>query len=533
MIQKHKWIYGLLICILVLTSLSILMSNSSNSSLSLETNSPDKENLNDLELLLPQGSNTLDVLSSVEGSDEMSQYCTDALNHTGLLEKRRNTLYLGLFKNLRELNSQKAEAFLNHSRLSIFQYRQYVSEYPNDYHSLSDHDGEIEIPSISETFKITQLVLSRDYGTIARLIENGEINNNTNISGTSLLVFILISDKSVQLEDIQLLMNAGLIVNFADLVYATLLGFGANTLSVLLDNFNGDITHIWKNGVRSDNILLASISVLNEEAFDFWLSLGVPPSVSKSDFNALDILPLPANQVEAKIVDHIFETLIDSGILPYVHGSFYELREKVSFQAYQRKKHHFEDFNLYASQEPGVYETKLHRLAEELTAVNKEYDEFVAPSSCPAPKPDKAIWNSNNLVAEVEAISSLYSDVGVFDESTSSLLVSFFNKDWRTYIAQVLNFSGEEHQLQALSVLQLIVNKAPVDEVIEAVNGGAELADEAIFAIINSNRPELIEPLLPLGLNLSVRNSDGLTPLDYSMQFNDRPVIQEKIREFL
>ena len=105
------------------------------------------------------------------------------------------------------------------------------------------------------------------------------------------------------------------------------------------------------------------------------------------------------------------------------------------------------------------------------------------------------------------------------------------NKDWEGYLATVDELSNkvQDNNVQHMALMTLIQEKAPFKFIKPLLDEGALLDSSTVFTLIANDNIEMVEYLIPYGLDMYSRNINGQTALQYAQQL---PASQ-KVIDFL
>jgi len=450
-----------------------------------------------------------------------------------ILKKESEENKVEYYKELENHEKDSHEKIVSASKFSIYDYRLQKSDLPKEYSALRAINGVIDIPDMSTSAKLTFLLLGKNYEGIIELINEKQVNSNTIVNGRSLISSIMISNVDVGLEFIYEIVNSDIEVNFSDLVNATLLGVDVGILRYLDENYYDDVTKVWENGFRRENLLMAAVGSSNIEAFFYWYNRGISSKPIEGDYGALDVLPNPKTTRQKKINSTIFEFLVSEGELPFDFFSLNSLDGKLDKNTLIANKNYIEMSRSFFNQNYEHNNLKINSKEEEIQ--NSLRLKFDILENCYGPSTEKSDYVNpvpNNTLIQLLEIKSIYevADYVDLEQKKDDDIVLFLNStDWDTNLEYFSNssYSDDNHIFAEVYIINMINNGAPSDKIISAINAGISINEKSIFAIINSNRGALIDKLIPYGLDVYSTNSNSLNSLDYAIKMNRENIVDK------
>lgn len=548
LLTKIKKFLLVLIAVLIVLTLYLSQNNQSDRYTSLEQSVDNEDSTEGLKL----SSKEIKIVGT--GLDSQKNKTNKPFDEVCVSEAKLLAEYDKLSEDYRKVRENFFDS-LSKSSLSIarekvlssnyseYEFRQYLSENPKDYHNLPPVDGELVVPSLLNMTKLHQLIISRDYSQLSSLYREEKLSPQTLASGKSVLSLILTVDSDISLQDIYSLLDAGYQVNFADFVYATINHTNMDIVRLMRDNYFGGISRTWVNGIRKDNLALVAISSLNYDAFDFWHSVGVPSEISDQEPNGFDVLPVANNSSNQNAVDRIFKQLVKQLDVPTDRHNLDILRKKLSPEIHIAFSEYFKDLSSEEDKESEIHkpydshhkdwnhvQKSISELEKKALRCGVFIEEYALSNDLKYPH------NSNQLISDVEFLKSVfeqqdqtYSDEIVEERETVS---SIIEGDWKAYLDNLKQKNGDYAVAHSAIAIVLMINKgASSDEIIEALNMGIPMDNNAIFAVINSDRIELVDTLTPYGLNLFALNIDGQNAYEYALS-NKKDAMAEKLSSF-
>lgn len=454
---------------------------------------------------------------------EPSSECKNAQAQIHNLYAQKQSLEDEFFELLKNNYAADAEFIVNHSNFSPYHYRAHLSDMPEDYQSLPPSDDPIPPPEIAKIIKLNQIILTKNYDEIKKLVMEGKVDRSTTFNGTSILISMIITNPQLTLKDIAEVISVGMKINLSDLVYVTIMGIDINILEMFHMNYDGDIHQVWDNGFRKDNLLLTAVSTKNISAFNYWRAQGVSPTISEDEYNAMDLLPSPTNEKDSYVIDEIFLELAKYNIYPHEYQNFIKLKDKISPDLYQDSSSYFENSPTRKKVKLVGRYADLDNLMKELNvSFQKVLSKYSACDLQNFLSKEQNIWDKNNVVNDFRLISSIYKDLEptqleYLDESLS-IQGSLLEEKWDTYFNKMERLDDEfgSSDFESLGLIQLILNKAPSRSIVDEVKSGKQLNDITIFAIIQADRLELIKELTPYGLVINSTDPEGLSSLEFA-----------------
>lgn len=183
---------------------------------------------------------------------------------------------------------------------------------------LRQHQNIVKVHS-SDMAKVKQAMERQDYTALIDWLQQHPQPENIPRLGfmqLTLLQFILLRDRQLQPTQLQQLLHTGLSVGLTDLILASKSGLDLHITDMLNQAFHGDPRHVWLENDRVLNLTLLAARRGDSALFDYWLAQGVPAALSPTEYNAFDLLPLPADATAMAAILPLVRTLLRQQLVP-------------------------------------------------------------------------------------------------------------------------------------------------------------------------------------------------------------------------
>jgi len=385
-----------------------------------------------------------------------------------------------------------------------------------------------QISSKQSTF--FKSILVKDYLKISKMIASDEIPVTAGIGQQSLLSFIINQNSKISINDLEILINSGLVIDLEDLQSATLAKLSSVHLDILYSYYAGDIDESWTKDGNKFNLLTLATSYLNSEATVFWHSKGVSFSAGDNTINALDMLPNPRDELELDEALVIFDLLVMNNVYPFDFNSLASIKmwlPESSITTYEFFLENSEQNRNNVIAELGAilndFDKSVISDIQDLT--NKRYKLRKSVRKCK----NFLVRNSNSTAGIIMNGDELESLSQTEKRLLIDIQVALFNKNWEHYkvLRESIKNNFQGLLIPDIELLQLIINDAPVDYIENVLTTDTMLKKEHIVMIISNNNITLLEKIWPY--NYEVQPSDlvialtllGVTKSKLSPEMNE------------
>ncbi len=381
-----------------------------------------------------------------------------------------------------------------------------------------------------------QYFFTENYDGIFELVENGSITSSSIFGGKSIISFIIMNRRDIDLAVVSKLVNLGLEPNFSDLVNATKRQQSREVLEVLRGNI--EISKVWYEEYKQYSLSLVAAEAANYDLFELWHGLGSPLETTEFDYSVLDVLPVPRNDNEKENLVNIFEVAAAGGVLPYKSNSVDMLLSWLPHETIMEYRDYFNKIDenfIYQLEKLALNEAQLESInsykdyVSKLNLKTKTYTDLalVCDSEFELIKTDKEIRALARKKIEnvtVETINKLDKLDSSVREAVVSLNVSLDQQDWQGYWkkAKLIATSGHDSGFTHLALLQMINADAPFSIIETAILDGADLNPNTIFGLVRNGNLELASKLLKYDLKLTNENGSNQDIIEFAKQVGDR-----------
>jgi hypothetical protein len=466
---------------------------------------------------------------------QTSKYCKSATPYLQELSKlaqhRKQTIeQISLSSKTIKTSTQQKERQIQLAGIELDTFRQLTARQSFDHYDLMPVKGKPSILKGSLKHQFIGYMTSRNYDSIAAMIDSKQITDQSILGGYSILTRLLDDNPAMDLAVVEQILQAGLNANFSDLVVMSAKQAPLELID-LLARYNKDpVNQSWFHHYRQNTLSMLAAQELNVALFDYWLATGVPLMTDEFDYTAVDVLPAPTNQKQLQSAIHIFGEIAIRNILPYKVDTLDKIKRWLPQDIQQQYSGYFK-----------AHEAVIVTAIDSLTDNEKNNRQYMATYFAQI---DSQIAQTNAQMAKCGFSSSLASNTANesqfdlpyvaplqtdtmkqfehLDEAEKQAVLSrtarLKNKDWQGYLDDMAEFSDnwQDNAVQQMVMSQLIGEDAPFEFIEPFLDDGVQLTPTTIFALVANNNKARITKLIPYGLQLTALNEHNQTPLQYA-----------------
>ncbi|MCJ8321648.1 MAG: hypothetical protein MJK12_18585 [Colwellia sp.] len=489
----------------------------------------------------PAQSKVINHFKKAPQNKKVQLICADI--ETTLSEiKRFNDLKLKMFSTYEKLmkrNRQSVEVtekVILNTEEDILDYRErYGWQKGVNYNDLLGDEKEPSYPPQSDVIALFKHLDDNDFIAIKQMVVDGKIDDTTIFNGKTVIAEMIANMDNVNVENLSLILDSGLAVDFMDLVEATQNNLSLAHHELLLKSFSGNLQKTWHHNYQDNNLLSLSVTRLNKKSFDFWLAQGVATSVSEKEISLIDVIPSPTSKEQLEVATYIFNELANLNILPKSQHSITKIeswlpiKEKVLFADYfQRAREKISnDFQFFTKNHIDDKELlKAIKVIQDLLNAYYEEQLVLAEIAKKCVSKEVVLEHGNDVqLSEHKSIKSselpaLESKVLIEKAQQLALLSS--NRDWPAYLEAIDNLSNQYQtdEFKQLGIIGLIQADAPFDIIENQLLNNVSLPNTSILVIISTDNVNLGEKLLDYGLSFKPSLPIKMTLISYMNQVN-------------
>lgn len=451
------------------------------------------------------------------------------------LKLKMFTTYEKLMKGNRQ-SVEVTEKLILNTEEDILDYREkYGWQKGVNYNDLLGDEKEPYYPSQSDVIALFKHLDNNDFIAIKKMVVDGKIDDTTIFGNKTVIAEMIINMENINVDNLSVILNTGLAVDFMDLVEATQNNLSLALHELLLKSFSGNLQKTWHHNYQDNNLLSLSVTQLNKTLFDFWLTKGVATSVNEKEISLIDILPSPTSKEQLEVATYIFNELAHLNILPKSQHTITKIEswlpkeEKVLFADYfQRAREKISNDFLFFTKKHVDDKELLKAIKVIQDLLNSYYEEQLALANIAEKCATKDITQdhgNDELISEHKLIKSselpsLESKVLIEKAQQLALLSS--NRDWPAYLETIDNLSNQYQtdEFKQLGIIGLIQADAPFDIIENQLLNNVELPNTAVLVIISTDNVNLGEKLLAYGLSFTPSLPMKMTLMSYMDQVN-------------
>lgn len=376
------------------------------------------------------------------------------------------------------------------------------------------------------SYQLTLALGKQDYAEIINLFSNGQLTQNSTIDGWSILSTLMMHT-SIEPNLLKKILNTGINVNFADLVFATLTKQNEAILDSLAQEYTGDINIEWLSNGRYYNLITLSAESINYAALKIWSSHGVSHYVERDLYSSIDILPVPKNDYEKSQSLAILDFLVKYGVTANSLHTLTRINQWTNHSYYDQLK--LSDRFEQLIEEGRIPESRIRFLNQVREAQSNYYSMLDAVTA-------KQVSCSSKYVGELpplsgikqqsmtDWLSSLPKTIELTDDKIFALTLAIDTQkaaevgDAKSVMALLKKYGslgGAHPELDQVIFISLLNHHANIEQLIQMANY-TPLPDLTIFMLISHQRVEDIAKLKPYGLKLDVKDQHGLSALKFA-----------------
>ncbi|MDP4535215.1 hypothetical protein Q3O60_03305 [Alkalimonas collagenimarina] len=424
-----------------------------------------------------------------------------------------------------ELHEQNMHALFHAAGFSVHTFRNQNLGYTANNIVMHAFESGLEPVPPSTRYQLMLALATGNQTLIADLFDQGALTQDSTFDGWSILSSMMMHGQ-LERAPVQQIMHAGTQVMFADLIFASFTRQSPSVLAELIQRFNGDIHTTFIAEGRYYNLATLSAEILNYDALTFWSGQGISNYVEYDFYSSLDILPVPANEVDKKQAEAIVQFLARQGVTTnqthtlerlnrWSNGKYQDiLAVSDLFEQLQQNADLSDDHLNYLQQMrqlQSYYYTQYDLVTTKMSAC-MEHENNVALSKQKSQTKSIANWfekiseanqfNETDIAALTMAVDTQY----VVEQGSKDAVIALLEKYG--------SLGGEHPEFDQVIFISLLNHQASTDQLITLANY-TPLPEHAAFALLSHQRIEDIAMLKPYGLRLDVENH-GMSLLDFA-----------------
>ncbi|MDP4535211.1 hypothetical protein Q3O60_03285 [Alkalimonas collagenimarina] len=382
--------------------------------------------------------------------------------------------------------------------------------------------------SPSLDYQVMLALAKSDYATIIQLVEQGELSQNAMIAGQNILSSLMLHTQ-LPLKDLQQLLNAGLRVTMADLVFATLTRQDQLVLDTLAHRYDGDLHATFQANGKTYNLVTLSTELLHYPALQLWSGLGVSHDVEADFYSSLDILPVPTNQHEKTQALAVLDFLVKYGVQAHSQHTISRINQwsNHQYQDLLQLSDSFEQLLL----DSGMSEERTDYLRQMRKAQTYYYALFdhvnAKQRSCGEVDISQyALFDNGGTATLHDWLVTLPTMNQLSDTDIQALQMALDTQktvdagDADSVVALLEKYGslgGAHPEFDQVLFISMLNQHANTEQLIQLAQY-APIPDYAIFMLIAQQRIDAIPNLIPYGLNMDTTDPQGQTPLQFANQ---------------
>lgn len=220
-----------------------------------------------------------------------------------LLRQQQNQLLISTLRELQLKGYNQAQldtvgdvAGLNQNEVFAALQGNDIAEQNNIYAEVllpDNYENQIDMPSESRK-QFDGLLDKKDYAGMAAAFNNQAINPRQVNIGRSLLALIIANDPKISVNEVQSLLNAGAEIHLESIAAAVKTA-SSEVVTLLAEKYPGKLDTIWQVNSINTNLAMASGAAFRDDLFFYFLSKGLT-AYAESGFERstlFDVLPVP------------------------------------------------------------------------------------------------------------------------------------------------------------------------------------------------------------------------------------------------
>ncbi len=437
------------------------------------------------------------------------------------------------------------------------------SEFRNDQGKIvllaDDYANRVELPSLDRNF-FDEALKEKNYRKIIDAVNEHKIDPNQVRFLKSLLAQIFLEDSDISRENVEKLIASGLTINMDALVYAIKQGVSSDIVMLLSEKYNHDHLSTWQEDSTEMNLPLASAKALRTDLVGYFTNKGIQPFTTSylegGGNSLLDVLPKPKSPAQQRTALGLATAALAHGIKPIRTSSVKNLNEWLPEQTKQQYQ---------SLLQPTIVPTdEVKKYASELKELIDSYDKKIAYAKNAEPRcmeqhhyDQKAYIrelikknpSSNNLslaaknsiydyakgrqeamyknprkfLDDLKAAGAIITEVfatPISKQTNEQLFAATMDKRWQTAMEicdKAYAETGNKYAYTSLLSQYLWEDKADWDFVAQLLQRGAAVEPYLIHSLARKGNINLIEKLMPYGLDLNYVDNLGDNALSFAI----------------
>jgi hypothetical protein len=284
--------------------------------------------------------------STIETPKINIQQCKEFLkpNHNVKIWRQEKKYYIkNLLINLKQIGM--SEFILDNASINtgIGLYRGRILRNKPDSHRLPHyHDGSSKLASYDETLLIDEIIANKNYQKILPEITKNKLRSNIFVADkdglTYLFSYFLNADRANIDKLIPILVDAGVEIQYADLILVTKLGGSITALELMINASSLKIDKVLSRFGRYTSFVLVALESKNTELASFWIENGSILELDQFSPNAIDLLVKHKSSFNNKQFLQMFYKIMEYNIHPNLDETSRKLKLLLSNEDFYNYK---------------------------------------------------------------------------------------------------------------------------------------------------------------------------------------------------
>jgi hypothetical protein len=222
-------------------------------------------------------------------------------------------------------------------------YRGRILRNKPDSHRLPHyHDGSSKLASYDETLLIDEIIANKNYQKILPEITKNKLRSNIFVADkdglTYLFSYFLNADRANIDKLIPILVDAGVEIQYADLILVTKLGGSITALELMINASSLKIDKVLSRFGRYTSFVLVALESKNTELASFWIENGSILELDQFSPNAIDLLVKHKSSFNNKQFLQMFYKIMEYNIHPNLDETSRKLKLLLSNEDFYNYK---------------------------------------------------------------------------------------------------------------------------------------------------------------------------------------------------
>lgn len=436
-------------------------------------------------------------------------------------------LYESLINSNISRNRKKAIYHAAGFSVSNYQIKEYGFVRSSDLVMLA-FDSPLELPTPSTHLQVMLAFSKSNYTDIIQMVENGDLTQNSSLAGQTVLSTLLLHTQ-LQPSALQQLLNAGLRVTFADLIFATLTKQDMLLVDTMASAYGKELNTAFETNGKTYNLVTLSAEMLHYPALQLWSSYDISHTIESDFYSSLDILPVPTNEHEYQQATAILDFLVKYGVQAnypqtlsrinrWTNHSYHDLLQLSDrFEQLTGDGSISEEHIRYLEQ---MRQAQSHYYYLLDTVLAKQADCGITDTEQYALFDNGAHKNMQHWLTTLPRMDQLGEDELLavnMSLATQKAIDAGDKQSVITLLEQYGSLGGNEPESDQLLFLMMVSQHASTEQLIK-LSEYSPMPEQAIFLLIAQQRIEDIPALIPYGLNVEATDQLGQTPVQFANQ---------------